>query len=201
MHQEEQLSGEESLKLINKMIYQAKGYFHESGLGALVYGFTAVLCSILSYLREEGVVNFPFHPFFIMVPVFFIQSVIQRMEEKQKKAKTYTDEAIDYVWMGFFIATFAAMCASFAGINYLQFSFIIILAALASYVTGMLAKFRYLIIVSFVCWGIGIYSFFQQTPTIYLMLAVVATLIWIVPGFILLNHFKKTVACTTTKSL
>lgn len=201
MHQEEQLSGEESLKLINKMIHQAKGYFHESGLGALVYGFTGLLCSVLAYLHAVDVIVFPFNPYFLMVPVFFIQSIIQYKEDRRKAAKTFTDEAIDYVWLGFFIAVLAVMCAAFAGIDYMRMSFVIILAGLASFLTGMLAKFRYMVIAGFVCWAIGIVSFFQQNPSIYLLVAVVTILIWIVPGFILLNHFKKTVACTTTKSL
>jgi hypothetical protein len=32
MMEEKDLSGEESLQLINRMIYEAKGYFYESGL-------------------------------------------------------------------------------------------------------------------------------------------------------------------------
>jgi hypothetical protein len=191
MQEEKQLSGEESLRLINRMIHEAKGYFHESGIGALVYGFTTVLCCVLTYLRETGNVYFPFHPFYIMEPVLFLQGIIQFKEEKKKQAKTFTDEAIDFVWTGFFISALAALCAGFAGIQYIQVSAIIILAGLASYITGMLAKFRYLIITSFVCWGVGIYSFFQQNPTIYLLLAATATLIWVVPGFILKAHFKK----------
>ena len=37
----EELSTEGSLRLISKMIYEAKGYFHESGLAALVAGAAA----------------------------------------------------------------------------------------------------------------------------------------------------------------
>lgn len=201
MQEEKQLSGEESLQLINRMIHEAKGYFHESGFGALVYGFSTVICGVLSFLWVKNIVHFPFHPFYLMVPIFFIQAFIQYWQDKNKKAKTFTDEAIDYVWMGFFITTFVALCAGLAGIEYIQFSFVILLAGMASFLTGMLAKFRYLIICSFVCWAVGIISFFIQNPAIYLLLALTGTLIWIVPGFILQAHFKKTNTCTTTKGL
>ncbi|HVX48542.1 MAG TPA: hypothetical protein VHB48_00240 [Chitinophagaceae bacterium] len=191
MHEEKELTGEESLKLISRMINEARGYFYESGLGALVYGFAAVICCILSYFSETGKINFPFHPFYLMAPVFVLQGFIQYREEKKKKAKTFTDEAIDYVWTGFFIAILAAMCAGFAGIHYVQISFVIILAGLASFLTGTLSKMRYLVVCSFVCWAAGIFSFFLQNPNIYLVLAFVAALIWIVPGFILNAYFKK----------
>jgi len=191
MHEEKKLSGEESLQLINRMIHEAKGYFHENGLGALVYGFTTIACCVLTYMRDVGTIHFPFHPFYIMLPVFVWQGFIQYKQDKQKIAKTFTDEAIDFVWMGFFIAALAALCAGFAGIKYIQISFVIILAGMASFLTGMLSKFRYLIICSFVCWAVGIISFFVLNPIIYLMLAFVSVLVWVVPGFILNAYFKK----------
>ena len=82
MENEKQLSEKESLQLINRMIHEAKGYLHESGLAALVYGFTILLCSILTWLRDRHSITFPFHPFYILVPVFFVQSFIQIREER-----------------------------------------------------------------------------------------------------------------------
>ncbi|MEJ7683804.1 MAG: hypothetical protein WKG06_39280 [Segetibacter sp.] len=99
---EKELTGEESLKLINRMIYEAKGYFYESGIGALVWGFSILLCSLLTYAIDVRIITFPFAPFYLLVPVFFVQAWIQMKENKKKKAKTFTDEAIDYVWTGFF---------------------------------------------------------------------------------------------------
>src|SRR6185312_14226329 len=98
--EEKELSNEESLRLINRMIYEAKGYFYESGIGALVYGFSILLCSVLTYLDDKGMIHFPFAPFYLLVPVFFIQAFIQIKENKKKQAKTFTDEAIDFVWTG-----------------------------------------------------------------------------------------------------
>src|SRR3954449_6054702 len=112
MNQDE-LSTEKSLKLINQMIYEARGYFHESGLSALVYGLSVFLCSLLAYAMAKGYLQLPFTPFWLLVPVFFIQAFIQMREEKKKKAKTFTDETIDYVWIGYFLAVIIA--ASFVG--------------------------------------------------------------------------------------
>src|SRR5689334_16704124 len=118
MEEEKKLSGEESLQLITRMIYEAKGYYRESGIGGLMYGFSVLLCSVLAYLREEDIINLPFHPFYLMIPVFFVEGWVHFKEEKKKAAKTFTDEAIDYVWMGFFLSALAALCAGFAGIQY-----------------------------------------------------------------------------------
>ncbi len=194
MEDEKQLSGEESLQLITRMIYQAKGYYRESGIGPLLYGFSVMVCSVLSFLKEKDVIAFPFQPFYLMVPVFFVEGWVQVKEEKNKIAKTFTDEAIDHVWTGFFIAVLVVLCAGFTGIPQIQYlivSIVIILAGLATFLTGKLAKFQYLVFTGFMCWAAGIASFFILTPAIYLVLTGVAVWVWIIPGFILNAHFKK----------
>ena len=186
---EEELTTEKSLKLINRMIYEAKGYFHESGLSALVYGSCVLICSLLAYAVKRGFIQLPFTPFWLLVPVFFIQAFIQMQEEKKKKVKTFTDEAIDYIWMGYFLAVIIA--ASFAGITYKSITVFLFLNGYASFMTGMIAKFTYHKITGVICLLIAAYSFYQQDESIFLLLALVAILVWIIPSFILRAHFNK----------
>jgi hypothetical protein len=190
--EEKELSSEESMRLINRMIYQAKGYFYESGLSAIVYGITVLICAILTWLYEKNIMAFPFNPFLLMTPVFFIQGWIQYKEEKKKKVKTFTDEAIDYVWTGFFLATIAALCGNFANAGYIIVTIILFLIAFAAFITGLISKFRYNIFCGIVCLLIAIVSFFIQNVNIYLLLAADAVLVWLIPGFILRAHFKNT---------
>ena len=189
--QEKQLSNEESLKLINRMIYEAKGYFYESGIGGLVYGFSISICSLLTYFRDKEMLAFPFDPFYLMTPIFFLQGWIQYKEEKKKKAKTYIDELIDYVWLGYFLSVFAALCGNFANAGYIVITIILFLTAFAAFITGMLTKFRYHIICGIICMLIAIASYFTQNVNIYLLLAIMAVMVWLIPGFILRAHFKK----------
>ncbi|QEC67650.1 hypothetical protein FRZ67_10230 [Panacibacter ginsenosidivorans] len=191
MEQENQLSEKESLQLISRMIHEAKGYFYESGIAALVYGFSILICSILTWLRDKQILSLPFHPFWFIVPIFFVQSFIQIREEKKKKAKTFTDEAINYIWMGYFLSVFAAFTASFAGFTYIIISVILLLTGLAVFLTGMISKFRYHIIAAFATWLLAAISFFIQNENIYILLAATAILVWIIPGFILNAVFKK----------
>ncbi|MBV9961156.1 MAG: hypothetical protein JO072_02815 [Parafilimonas sp.] len=188
---EKELSGEESIKLINRMIYQAKGYFFESGLSSIVYGISILICTILVYFFEKGAIDFPFNPFYLMIPVFFAQGFIQFKEDKKKKVKTFTDEAIEHVWMGFFLATFAALCGNFANAGYIIVTIILLLTAFAVFIIGLLSKFRYNILCGIICFLIAVISFFLQNPNIYLLLATDAILVWLIPGIILRRHFKK----------
>lgn len=188
---EKELTSEESLKLINRMIYEAKGYFHESGIGALVYGFGVLLCSLLEYAVDVKMISFPFSPFYLLVPVFFVQSWIQFRENKMKKAKTFTDETIDYVWTGFFISAIAAFSANFAGYSYVTITIILFLTGFATFLTGMISKFNYHKIGGVICLVFASVSFFIQDARIYLLLAITAVMVWIIPGFILNIIFRR----------
>ncbi|MCC6286643.1 MAG: hypothetical protein IT249_02050 [Chitinophagaceae bacterium] len=189
--QQQKLTEQESLKLISKMIYEAKGYYYENGMSALIYGFSILICSLLSFLVAQKYIWLPLNPFYILVPIFFVQAWIQRRQEKQKKAKTFTDETIDYVWIGFFLSCIAALSALFAGVDYLVISFILILLGFATLLTGLIAKFPYHIVSAIVCLLMAAGSFFLQNQNSYLVLATAAGMIWIIPGFMLRSKFKK----------
>ena len=51
--EEKPLSEQESLQLITKMIRQAKNNYYESGLGALLWGFTNLVCFVISLSRRN----------------------------------------------------------------------------------------------------------------------------------------------------
>lgn len=189
--EEKELSNEESLRLINRMIYQAKGYFYESGISALVYGFSILICALLTYTDAKEIISFPFAPFYLLVPVFFFQAFIQLKENKKKRAKTFTDEAIDFVWTGYFLSVFAALCGSFINAGYIIITIILFLTGFAAFLTGAIAKFKYNIICGIMCLLVAAVSFFIQNENIYFLLAMAAIFVWVIPGFILRAHFKK----------
>lgn len=198
MNQEE-LTTEKSLKLINRMIYEARGYFHESGLSALVYGLSVLICSLLAYAVEEGFLRLPFTPFWLLVPVFFIQAFIQIREDRKKKVKTFTDETVDYVWTGYFLAVIIA--ASFAGITYKAVTIFLFLTGYASFLTGMITKFTYHKVVGVICLLIAAFSYYLQDASIFLLMALVAVLVWIIPSFILRAYFNKQHKATNDAAL
>ena len=86
---------------------------------------------------------------------------------------------------------FAALCGNFADAGYIIITIILFLTAFAAFITGMLTKFRYHVICGIICLLIAIASFFTQNVNIYLLLAVMAVMVWLIPGFILRAHFKK----------
>jgi hypothetical protein len=188
--EENNISAEESLHLINRMIHEGKDYFYETGTGPIVYGISVFVCSLLSYTMAAGFINLPLHPYYLLIPVVAIQTWLQYKEEQKKKAKTFTDEAIDYIWIGYFVATLVSL-AAITRLGYATGCIVLMLTGLATFLTGMVAKFKYSIICGFVVWGLAAASFYMLNAGIYLLLAIMAVLVWLVPGLMMRSYFKK----------
>ena len=194
--EEKEISEKESLALISNMISKAKNHYYESGFGALLWGFTNVICFTLAYLDSTLTwFKMPFDPFYLMGIAFIVQFYFERKERKFKKTVTYKDEARKYVWIAFAISIFILVIVnSINNIGYIVLPLLLLLFAIPTFITGCINKFKPLIIGGIACWVLCIISFLHQSYFTYLLVASGATFAWIIPGFILRKRFYKNVA-------
>ncbi len=68
---------------------------------------------------------------------------------------------------------------------------ILFLTGFATFLTGMIANFKYHKICGVICLLFASVSFFMQNAEIYLLSALTALIVWIISGFILNATFKK----------
>ncbi len=159
--EERNLSGEESLQLITKMINQAKNYYYESGLGCLLWGFTHVICFTLAYLEAKRWIDLPFNPFFLMAITFVLQFYFDRKEKKNKIATTYMDEMHRYIWIAFGVAVLiVSIGGGLAQLNYWTLPILLVFFGMPTFTSGCIMKFRPFIIGGIICWLLSIAAFF-----------------------------------------
>jgi hypothetical protein len=194
--EEKELSEKESLALISSMISKAKNHYYESGLGALLWGFTTVICFTLAYMESTiAWFKMPFDPFYLMGITFIVQFYLDRKERKYKKTVTYKDEAHKYVWIAFAISLFILLIVNnIINIAYIVFPLLLLVFAIPTFISGCINKFKPFIIGGSACWIVCIITFFYQSYLTYLLVASVATVAWIIPGFILRKRFYKNIA-------
>jgi hypothetical protein len=60
MPNQESLSGKESNELIQQMINKAKGSYHDSGIGPVLWGSVIAICSMASYAEIQNGFSLPF---------------------------------------------------------------------------------------------------------------------------------------------
>ncbi len=191
--EDQNFSNEESLQLITKMINQAKNYYYDSGLGALLWGFTNLICFVLAYLRDTKKIEFPFDPFLLMIITFGVQVYFDRKENKIKKAVNYLDDVHKYVWTAFGISVLVLTIAGgFTNVGYVVLPVLLILFGIPTFISGCINKFTPFIIGGISCWILSILAFLNNAHySGYLIVAAGAVIAWIIPGFILRARFKK----------
>ncbi len=194
--EDQPLTDKESLLLISSMISQAKNYYYESGLGALLWGFTNFICFVLAYLQETiSWFKLPFNPFYLIFITFLLQFYFDRKEKKYKQTVTFKNEACKYVWLTFGISVLILTIAGgFADIGYVVLPLLLLLFGIPTFLTGCITKFTPFVIGGIVCWIFCIIAFFYKSNLTYLLVAAGAGVAWIIPGFILRARFYKNVA-------
>jgi len=194
--EDKSLSEQESLQLISKMINKAKNHYYESGLGALLWGFTNLICFTLAWLDATMKwFNMPFNPFYLMIITFILQFYFDRREKKYRVAVTYKDEAHTYIWLAFGISVLVLTIAgAFADIGYITLPLLLLLFAMPTFISGCINRFSPFVIGGIICWLLCIICFFYKSYNTYLIVALGAVVAWIIPGFILRTRFYKNIA-------
>lgn len=187
------MTEKESMELIASMINKAKGRVNETGALYLLWGWLILICCIVQFigLHFFNYVN-SFYIWFSTWILLVYQFFYIGKRQKFNKVKTYTGEINGFVWLVFFICL---MLVIFIG-TYLQKYEIInpmllVLYGMPTFLSGIILKFKSLIIGGICCWMLSILSVF--IPGDYQLLLTAAAIIagWIIPGYLLKQKFKK----------
>ena len=89
------------------MIKKAKGSYHDTGIGSLLWGAVVAIASGVNFLQREYDFKLGFDIWWLVLAAIIPQVYLSIREKKIKKAKQYDDDLIDSVWLVFGISIFA----------------------------------------------------------------------------------------------
>ncbi|MEP7164503.1 MAG: hypothetical protein ABI741_07410 [Ferruginibacter sp.] len=189
---EQQFNEQNSLQLIESMINKAKNNFSESGTLYLLWGIVVFICSIVQFVAlyfynyQEA-----YYIWFATWLVVIYQIVFLSRRAKKEKAKTYTADILKYVWICFAACMFLFIFI----LQYKKAYFcinpaILILYGIPTFLSGIILKFRPLVIGGLICWllAIGCVFIADDFQLLFICAAVVSA--WIIPGLLLRRKFK-----------
>jgi hypothetical protein len=196
-------SPQESLALIESMIQKAQNRFAENGHLYLLWGWVVFVCGILQFvLLHFFQYQEHYQVWMITWLVVIYQVVYLRRKQKQKAVKTYYDEVIGYVWISFvaamFLIGYAITSASSLFSNYYMLftPCIIVLYGIPVFLSGVLLRFKPLMLGGIGCWAI---SFVASNSLIrvaydYQLLFIPAAMLvaWIIPGYLMRKKYLQT---------
>ena len=192
---EDNLSGRQSLELIQSMINKAKNQFGENGHLYLVWGWVVLFCSIAQFtlLHFFGYEKHYMVWMFTWLVVIY-QFVYLFRNRKKQKIKTYTAEILAYVWLVFVIlmiltATLFSILVR-GNVNTLINPIVLSLYGMPTFLSGKILRFNPLVAGGVCCWILSLIAAFVPYDLQLLFYGIAVIIAWIVPGYLLRKRYQ-----------
>lgn len=225
MTEEKKMSEQESLELITSMINKAKGQYHESGTGPILWGTVVGIAGLTSFAERYWNFRLGCDIWWIVLLAFIPQIVISIREGRQKKAVAYSEAYLNSIWLVFGVSVFMLtfyfnvipgasehlMAAENESLWIKDLrtgelrqarpfvlsaqSLLLLLYAMPTLATGVAQKFRPMVIAGVLCYGFFIASCFLPNTYDLLLNGIAGICNWLIPGLILRNRYKTGKRC------
>ncbi|MFN9330868.1 MAG: hypothetical protein ACK576_16465, partial [Cyclobacteriaceae bacterium] len=184
----DKLSPQQSLELIQSMINQAKGNVRDNSFYYLLWGWVLVATHLGSYALHIIEFDYPHIVWLSVIPAWIVSFVYGRQQAQKKHGTTTHLERVNIsLWICFGVL---AMAIPFFGgfINYQNNPVILITSTKATFVSGIILRFWPLRAGGVLIFVIGLASFFFQSQYQSLLAATAIVAGYLVPGYILKNQ-------------
>ena len=193
MSNDQQLSNEKSLEIIHQMINQAKANISDSGLSWLLWGSLLFLASLSTYFFMSVGSDNIFLGWNIFGAVTIVLLAYDVVKPKQKKVKTYVDDLMRMVDIGFFVCLFVIILSINISVSPNEgFGFMLMVFGFLMLIKGGFVKSKGLVIGAMVNWAGAIAIFINKEFKYDMLIMAAAVLIgYIIPGLILWTQYKR----------
>jgi hypothetical protein len=193
MENDQQLTNQKSLEIIQQMITQAKTNISDNGLGWLLWGTMIFLASLSTYFFiyvDAADIYLGWNIFGVFTIVMLTYDIFK---PKRKAVRTYVDDLLRLVDVGFTISLFTVIFAiNFAVSANGGFGFFLMIFAFLMLIKGGAVKSRSLMVGAAVNWAGAIAMFLNKDFKYDMLIMAAAVLIgYIIPGFLLWQQYRK----------
>ncbi len=182
------LSHEQSLKIIYEMIETSKSNLKDNSFFFLLWGWLVLSASLIHFVLLYTPCQYPFLPWPILMTVGAVISFIAgyRMGKKAKVI-SHLDKSMIYLWYGFLIVMVIIIGMTLYGrIAWTTtYPLIIALYAFGTFVSGGMLKFRPLITGGIASWFIAVIAFLVPSHYVLLLTALSILIAYLIPGYML----------------
>jgi hypothetical protein len=192
---EDQLSEQESLKLINEMIGKAKKSYISKGTASIVWGILIIICSLLTWYEIQFKTYFGFDVWLLVFVAVIPQLYFSMQEKKSKKFVGHDEQTMTFVWTTFGICIFMLSFYNSRFNVQSASSLFMMMYGIPTFITGGVFKFKPMILGGLICWICSIISMYTKQDIDMLLMAACGLFAWLIPGLILWNRYKKQEDC------
>ena len=193
MPNDQQLSKEKSLEIIQQMINQAKSNISDNGLGWLLWGSMIIAASVSTYIFIEVDAKQTFLGWNIFGIITIVLLTYALFKPKRKKVRTYIDDLLRLVDIGFIISLFIIIFSINVAVSPNSgFGFFLMIFGFLMLIKGGAVRSCALMIGAAVNW-LGAIAIFINKEFKYDMLIMAGAVLigYIIPGLLLWQQYKK----------
>ncbi len=187
---EKELKPEESLQIIENMIQRTKSNLHDSSFYFLLWGWV-ILIGLVGQLIIKYFTSYPkpYIMWLVVIPGMIASAVYGYRHGKKNSSITHLDKVNGMVWFSFFVS-YVLILVLMKEINYKADLVIYLLAGNATFLTGIIIKFKPLVLGGIVFWiGTLCYLFIPNNYMEFIS-PLVIIFGYLVPGYLLQSQNK-----------
>jgi hypothetical protein len=184
-NEEKVMTGEESLKIITEMINRTKATICQGSFYLLFWGWLVFICSFSEYLiRKLSDYASPWNVWLLVIPGIVVSMVYGFVKGRKANVHSYTAAIYMWTWLGF-LASAVILYAVVWGRWDMLSPLILTLVAVPTFISGIILRFRPLIIGAVSFWIFALVSRFAGPEIAPLAVPVAMLTGYLIPGYLL----------------
>lgn len=186
MEKHKSMTIEQSLDVITSMIREAKGNVQRNAFYFLLWGWVVVIANAGVYILSQLNYERPQMIWAITIPAWLLSIWKMYARRHTPEASTHLGRVNGWIWLGYGVSLTILLVFGKA-INYQLYPVILLTTALPTLATGVILRFRPLVIGAITFWVFGIVSFLVSKDIQPLVNAFAFAAGYLVPGYLLNN--------------
>jgi len=184
-NEEKLMTGEESLKVITSMINKTRVNVTQSSFHLLFWGWLILACSLSEFLLYKFT-NFTnaWYVWFFVIPGVFVSMIYGFTKGRKASLHTYAEGIYVWVWMAFLITSVILFIVQSGQMESVS-KYILLVAAMPTFISGIILKFRPLIWGGVSMWVLALASHFGGDTISGLAVPAAMLTGYLIPGYIL----------------
>lgn len=189
MEQEKELTGQESLELITRMISRARRDYYDTGLSGLLWGTVITICGLVTFANYY--LQWPAldYIWFLTIAAVAPQVIIAIREGRQRTHRAHDEPLMYGLWISFGISMFLLSFVLAIAPSTHEAAIFLTVYGIPTFTCGIGRNFKPMLYGALACWVFAILSLFCPYPYVMLYITAGALVAWFIPGLILRKRY------------
>jgi len=183
--EEKMMTGEESLRLITEMINRTKSDLRQASFHILFWGWLLFACSIGEFLLGKFTgFRSPWYVWYAVIPGLFVSLIYGYMTGRNLRFFTYASMVYMWTWFSFLFSALVLFAIEARTMDSFP-PLILTLAGMATFISGIIIKFRPLILGGAAFWVFALLAHFTGGAISDLSIPAAMLFGYLIPGYML----------------